>query len=210
MIGMTIDQAKGAFFDTEAVTKQMDRQTRKGLSRFGAFVRRRARSSIRKRKRGSAPGEPPTSRTGHLRRHIYFAYDEREASVVVGAAQFAGGSDAPEVLEVGGRVPARKNPRRRKKAIGDGGVLRMGPEASAGSTAALIRPARDQAQPGITEPVEVVYGPLESADQVARAERFETEIWGPLVFDAHDQAARPYMQPAFDAELPAAAGHFRE
>src|SRR5690606_6172596 len=49
------------FFDRKAVTSRVDKATRKVLSRFGAFVRRTARSSIRKRKKTSQPGSPPSS-----------------------------------------------------------------------------------------------------------------------------------------------------
>ena len=46
MIGMKLDAAKGLFFDRARVTNAVDRTTRKNLSRFGAFVRKRARTSI--------------------------------------------------------------------------------------------------------------------------------------------------------------------
>ena len=64
MIGMKVKAAKGLFFDRARVINAVDRTTRRNLSRFGAFVRQRARSSIRTRKRISEPGQPPTNRTG--------------------------------------------------------------------------------------------------------------------------------------------------
>jgi len=101
---------KQMFFDRKAVTGAVDRVARKVLSRFGAFVRRGAKSSIRKRKRVSAPGEPPSSHTGLLKRFIFFGYDRQRRSVVMGpqrlnlpgrqAGQKIG--DAPEALEQGG------------------------------------------------------------------------------------------------------------
>ena len=57
MIGMVTKQM---FFDRAKVKNAVDKGVRKVLSKFGAFVRRTARSSIRKRKRVSAPGEPPS------------------------------------------------------------------------------------------------------------------------------------------------------
>ena len=39
------------FFDSKKVRRSVDRATRRVLSRFGSFVRRTARSSIRKRKK---------------------------------------------------------------------------------------------------------------------------------------------------------------
>jgi len=50
---------KQMFFDTKAVMRATDKATRRVLSKFGAFVRRSARSSIRKRKRTSAPASRP-------------------------------------------------------------------------------------------------------------------------------------------------------
>ena len=59
MIGMKLKAAKGLFFDRARVINTVDRTTRRNLSRFGSFVRQRARSSIRARKRISEPGLPP-------------------------------------------------------------------------------------------------------------------------------------------------------
>jgi len=94
---------KQMFFDSKAVTGAVDRATRRVFSRFGAFVRRGARSSIRKRKRISAPGEPPSSHTGLLRRFIFFGYDRQRRSVVIGPQRLNQKiGDAPQALEHGG------------------------------------------------------------------------------------------------------------
>jgi hypothetical protein len=82
-----IDRAKDWFFDRKAVLDRVDRARVKSLSRFGAFVRTRARSLIRTRKRVSRPGEPPSSHTGVLKRFIYFVYDPVRKTVVVGPAK---------------------------------------------------------------------------------------------------------------------------
>jgi hypothetical protein len=47
LMSISIKDAKRAFFDRRAVTGAMDRKRRKVLSKFGAFVRQRARSSMR-------------------------------------------------------------------------------------------------------------------------------------------------------------------
>ena len=99
MIGVTIDQAKGMFFDRNVVANAVDRAERRVLSRFGAFVRRGARSSIRKRKRAAEPGMPPSSHTGLLKRNIFFLYEPSKSSVVIGPTQLGTGTDAPELLE---------------------------------------------------------------------------------------------------------------
>ncbi len=92
------------FFDSPAVIRAMDRATRKALSKVGAFVRRSARSSIRKRKKVSRPGQPPSSHVGLLRKFLFFAYEPQRQSVVIGPAKLGGveGDDVPHILEHGG------------------------------------------------------------------------------------------------------------
>ncbi len=50
------------FFDTDRVKRAAGVAARRNLSKVGAFVRTGARSSIRKRKGISTPGQPPSSR----------------------------------------------------------------------------------------------------------------------------------------------------
>ena len=103
-------QIKTMFFDQKAVRSATDRATRKVLSKFGAYVRTAARSSIRKRKTISEPGQPPSSHVGTLRRLIFFGYDTGKRSVVVGPTPFGNTAEAPPLLEYGGR--ARRKDRR--------------------------------------------------------------------------------------------------
>lgn len=96
-----------AFFDTKAVTSVTDKEKRKRLSKGGAFIRRTAKGSIRKRKGPSRPGTPPSSHTDLLRKLIFFAYDKQRDSVVVGPEKAAAkGIDAPRITEEGGRSTA--------------------------------------------------------------------------------------------------------
>ena len=92
------------FFDKKAVTNRVDAGTRRVLSKFGAFVRRTAQSSIRKRKRISNPGEPPSSHIGLLKKFIFFGYDPSARSVVIGPVWLSqkGRGEAPALLEHGG------------------------------------------------------------------------------------------------------------
>ena len=113
MIGMKINQAKGLFFDRTAVTNAADQAERRVLSRFGAFVRRGARSSIRRRKSVSQPGSPPSSHTGLLKRNIFFIYERQRSNVVIGPILLNKGTDAPAILEHGSSVTRR----RRKKRV---------------------------------------------------------------------------------------------
>jgi hypothetical protein len=94
------------FFDSPKVIRSVDKSTRKVLSRFGAFVRRTAKRSIRKRRKSSAPGSPPSSHTGLLKRFIFFGYDLQTDSVVIGPARLTENNrgQAPSLLEYGGRT----------------------------------------------------------------------------------------------------------
>lgn len=103
MIGFKIDQAKGLFFDRQKVIDATTRAERKVLSKFGAFVRTRARTSVRRRRAISEPGAPPSSHVGLLRQHIYFVYEPQAHNVIIGAARLNGPiGNAPEALEHGG------------------------------------------------------------------------------------------------------------
>jgi hypothetical protein len=102
MIGMTFQAAKGGFFDREKVKRSVDTGTRKVLSKFGAFVRQRAKTSIRKRRGTSPPGQPPYSHVGLLRKFILFAYDPQRKNVVIGPTLTKEESQAPRLLEHGG------------------------------------------------------------------------------------------------------------
>jgi hypothetical protein len=107
-MNFSIRQFRASFFDTRAVTSAVDRATRRVLSKFGAFVRTRSRSSIRSRRRISEPGQPPSSHTGLLKRFIYFGYERDRKSVVVGPAKL--NKPDPRVLELlefGGRTRRR-------------------------------------------------------------------------------------------------------
>jgi hypothetical protein len=111
MIGFEITKL---FFDKKAVRDKVDAGTRRVLSRFGAFVRRTARSSIRKRKKVSEPGAPPSSHTGLLKKFIYFGYDPSANSVVIGPVRLSqnGRGQAPELLEYGGTTTLQRRGKR--------------------------------------------------------------------------------------------------
>jgi hypothetical protein len=81
---------KRLFFDSAAVKKSVKPAKRASLSKAGAWIRRAARSLLRKRKRPAAPGSPPsvhsTDSVATLK-NILFAYDRARDSVVVGPVQ---------------------------------------------------------------------------------------------------------------------------
>ena len=135
---ISIRMAKGNFFDSEKILKEMDQKTRGALSRGGAMVMREARGSIKdaaiKQSGRLAPGErrqiighhisrpgwPPRSRTGLLRQFILFSAERQGTSwgVVIGPARLNQHfSDAPHALEFGGasRVLTKRRKRLRDK-----------------------------------------------------------------------------------------------
>lgn len=126
---LTLGEFKAAFFD-RAVTDGIDRGAKKALSRFGAFVWKRDKSSLRYRKAAATPGKPPSvhrstgftrvrknrkTRTetkqpaSPLRELTLFAFDPLQKSVVIGAALFGkskvGPGVVPKVIEEGGAAP---------------------------------------------------------------------------------------------------------
>lgn len=110
-----------SFFDRKRVKNSIDRERRKRLSKAGSFVRRGARSKIRKpgvrrRRRKtsgydptvSKPGGPPRTHVSGKRsiRLILFAWDAASETVIVGPVRFpnASGVNVPKILEHGGRT----------------------------------------------------------------------------------------------------------
>ena len=122
MIDMKLGKLGGTFFNHKKVIAATDKATRSVLSRFGAFVRRTARSSIRRRKKAAPPGRPPSSHTGLLKKFIFFGYDASRKSVVIGPAKLSGKSSGiPRTLEMGGssvtEITKKGKPRQKKIAI---------------------------------------------------------------------------------------------
>ena len=113
MISMKFKQM---FFTSKAVLSATDRATRRVLSRFGAYVRRAAKSSIRKRKAISSAGSPPSSHTGLLKRFILFGYDPSKRSVVIGPVRLTHGNrgEAPSLLEYGGAATLKARGKRKR------------------------------------------------------------------------------------------------
>lgn len=120
-MGSELARVKGLFFTAAGVRDQVDAATRRVLSKFGAFVRRRAKSSLKYKDGAAPPGQPPhvhrttrfTVRAGKkgakkqqpaspLRELIYFSFEPATRSVVIGPALGGSRSGAPEKLEKGG------------------------------------------------------------------------------------------------------------
>jgi hypothetical protein len=106
------------FFDRPAVANAINKAERKALSKIGAFIRRRARSSLRFRKRVSLPGETPSvhsrDKVASLKT-ILFAFQPATHSVLIGPVGLNqvnntgdGSKTVPEIHEFGGAVTIRE------------------------------------------------------------------------------------------------------
>ncbi|MGL5097509.1 MAG: hypothetical protein ACRDD1_18120 [Planctomycetia bacterium] len=82
----------------------MDAGVKRAFSKYGAYVRQTAKTSMKKRKGASAPGTPPNAHKGDLRKLIFFAYDPKMKTVIVGPTLFraSGLPTVPETNEKGG------------------------------------------------------------------------------------------------------------
>lgn len=119
MVGLSY-KVLDSFFDRPKVIAAVDKAERGVLSKAGAFVRTRARSSMRRSKKSAEPGQPPRSHAGDLKRGIVFAYDRPRRSVVIGPLAYnVDGGEVPRLLEKGGTI------KRRFKRRASGRVLRM-------------------------------------------------------------------------------------
>lgn len=70
-------------FDPRKVLQKIRKQEKAFLYKAGGYIRTTARRSIPKTKTPSAPGGPPSSPTGNIRK-IAFAVDDERLYVVVG------------------------------------------------------------------------------------------------------------------------------
>lgn len=126
MAGRSFAQWKALFFDRPAVQKAAGRMKVRALTRFGAYLRRVAQTSMRYRKKASPPGQPPSAhkskrraalkkmgRARHngalLRELLFYAFDPKTQTVVVGPVGFGTKTPTvPELHEFGGTRPAEK------------------------------------------------------------------------------------------------------
>lgn len=102
------------FFDRKEVIDNVEKDERRALVQVGAYIRKVARNSLRRRKKSAQPGNPPSvySRDSKLTlKNILFFYDKQNASVKVGPVQFTQSDDAPGLLELGGVKTVREERR---------------------------------------------------------------------------------------------------
>ncbi len=109
---LTFDLKK-AFIDRQKINRAAERAEARSMVKSLAFIRRRARTNVlRRRKKVSRPGQPPSVRSRDSQRSlkfILFAYDRATNSGVVGPVKLSDRSYAvqaqdavPGTLEKGG------------------------------------------------------------------------------------------------------------
>lgn len=104
MLTLDLKAVKQGILDQQRITDAAEKASVKALAKFGAFVRTRARTSIRKRKKVSDAGKLPSSHTGLIRDHILFLVEARERNVIIGPMKLNGTKSptALRALEHGG------------------------------------------------------------------------------------------------------------
>lgn len=102
-------RAKIQFFSDD-VLRAVGAGVARAMNHFGGYVRKVVSNSIRRRKAISAEGQPPSSHIDLLKDNIFYAYDPRAKSVVIGPTLIntpsgrEHGYTVPETLEFGGLV----------------------------------------------------------------------------------------------------------
>ena len=124
MVAVGFDK-KRFFFDRQIVIDAVGRASAQNLSKAGSFIRRAARSSLRRRRKTSPAGEPPSVHTKDpvaTLKNIWFVFDPAQQSVVVGPLKLDGskleGSNRPTVPalhELGGTAVILDRRRKRKQ-----------------------------------------------------------------------------------------------
>src|SRR5262245_56269018 len=122
MLNVGFKESKRMFFSVDTVLKQMDRVTLTALNRAGGWIRKTAQRSMRRRKKASAPGEPPSAHAGQLRDLLFYVWYSSSRSVLVGPGPFGGAKSAgqkprpPARLEGGGTTTLQGRRGQRRSA----------------------------------------------------------------------------------------------
>lgn len=108
---VTLD-IKDMFFDRQHVLDAVGKENAKKLSKAGAFIRQRAKTKLRRRKKPSAAGQPPSVHSRDRRatlKNILFGLNADWESVVIGPVGLtekrlssASVQTVPELMEYGG------------------------------------------------------------------------------------------------------------
>jgi len=123
---------KGAKIPPRNVMSPVDRELNRRLHKLGSWTRQTARRSIRKRKKVSDPGKPPSGHEGSVKNLIFYDVNLDERNVVIGPK--ASMRKAVQFIEYGGEqeimvwpwwtVPPQDRPRvKREVRAKSGGNL---------------------------------------------------------------------------------------
>lgn len=111
---------KRSFFDRAAIQRPSDQATVKTLGKMGAFIRRRARSILRRKKKVSSVGSPPSVHSSDpvaTLKNVLFALGPDRRSVLVGPVKLnqvnlqanrMGSLTVPQLHEFGGTIAIRE------------------------------------------------------------------------------------------------------
>ena len=121
-----VTNSRFVFFTDPSLKGEINEGMKLGLSRWGAYIRRTARQSIKERKGPSKPGFPPHSHEGSLKRLLNFYYDRVSKTVVVGPEiKSVRPTGAPNILEFGGAVKQDAVVTQRVFKVGDKGPIKV-------------------------------------------------------------------------------------
>lgn len=95
----------------ERINKAIQRAADGSLSAAAFVLAMRAQEKIEKAKESAAPGRPPKSRRGLLRRAIQYAYDKLRREAVIGPLASRVGESA-SAHEHGGKYKGQRYPQR--------------------------------------------------------------------------------------------------
>jgi hypothetical protein len=97
--------------DFAKVVKAARKANIETLGHAGGYIRKVARHSIKQSPKPSAPGTPPHTRRGQIKRAILYAVEKDRQSVVIGpSAEIVG--ESASAHEFGGRYKRERFPKR--------------------------------------------------------------------------------------------------
>lgn len=174
-LGLSFEASKRYFFDRAKVLAAADAAVLRGLSRLGAFVRRRARTSLRRRKKASAPGSPPSVHSKDnfaTLKNILFAYDPARRSVVVGPVRLNGSKGSPtvpELHEFGGTLQVAEAQLSGGRWVRAGLARRFGDKSRPTRVRAATYPARPTMRPALAAEIAAGTAPRAFSNAFGRA-----------------------------------------
>lgn len=101
-------KVKGISLTPKTVTNPVDRELTRRLFKFGSFVRQTARRSMKKRKKSSEPGKPPSTHEGTIKQKLIYAVNPGEKNVVIGPTLWS--RKAAHIVEHGGAFVVNLRP----------------------------------------------------------------------------------------------------